>query len=240
MTESAPAVLFDLDGTLVDTNYAHVLAWFRAFRQERHPVTTVAVHRHVGMGSDQLLDALAPDRDRRRDDILTAAHTEHYAGFLGLVQPLPGARELVREVARRGGQVVLATSAPADELRALREALDVDDCLSAVTSSADAETSKPAPDIVQIALERSGVDPADAVMVGDTRWDVLAAAHAGIPCVTVLSGGIGRDELREAGAVAVYTGPDDLLAHLDDSPIGRLLRGGAVSAGGRRETFRSS
>ncbi len=223
MTESAPAVLFDLDGTLVDTNYAHVLAWSRAIRQEGHPVTMAAVHRHIGMGSDQLLDALVPGRDRGRDDVLTAAHTEHYAGFIGLIQPLPGARELVREVARRGAQVVLATSAPADELRALREALDVDDHLSVVTSSADAETSKPAPDIVEIALERSGVDPANAVMVGDTRWDVLAAARAGIACVTLLTGGIGRDELREAGAVAVYDAPDDLLAHLDATPIGRLL-----------------
>ncbi|WP_018500253.1 HAD family hydrolase [Parafrankia discariae] len=231
MAESAPAVLFDLDGTLVDTNYAHALAWFRAFRQEGHPVTTAAIHRHIGMGSDRLLDALVPGRDRHRDDVLTAAHSEHYAGFVGLIQPLPGARELVREVARRGGQVVLATSAPADELRALRDVLDVEDCLSTVTSSADAETSKPAPDIVQIALERSGAVPADAVMVGDTRWDVLAAARAGIPCVTVLSGGIGRDELCEAGAVAVYQGPGDLLAHLDDSPVGRLLgRAGSAAS----------
>ncbi|CAO5226925.1 hypothetical protein FAGKG844_100033 [Frankia sp. AgKG'84/4] len=118
---------------------------------------------------------------------------------------------------------MLATSAPADELRALREALDVDDCLSAVTSSSDADTAKPAPDIVQVALERSGVEPADAVMVGDTRWDVLAAGRAGVTCVTVLTGGIGRDELCEAGTAAVYEGPDDLLAQLDASPVGRLL-----------------
>jgi len=232
VSASAPAVLFDLDGTLVDTNYPHVLAWFRAFRQERHRVTMTDIHRRIGMGSDRLLDALLPERDRDRDDVLTAAHSEHYAGFAGLIQPLPGARDLVREVARRGAQVVLATSAPADELRALRQALDVDECLSAVTSSADAESSKPAPDIVEVALDRSGVAPGRAVLVGDTRWDVLAAARSGLPCVAVLTGGIGRGELTDAGAVAVYDGPRDLLAGIDGSPLAPLLAG--TAAGARR------
>nr|WP_232425201.1 HAD family hydrolase [Pseudofrankia inefficax] len=217
-------MLFDLDGTLTDTNYGHTIAWSRAFAQEGHHPTMAAIHRHIGMGSDRLLDALLPDRDRARDEILTAARSEHYRPFIGLIQPLPGARELVREVARRGVRVVLATSAPAAELRALRSALDVEDCLSAVTSPADADSSKPAPDILEVALERSGADPANAVMVGDSRWDVLAARRAGLGCVAVLTGGIGADELTEAGASAVYTGPDDLLAHLDDSPIGRLLK----------------
>jgi len=217
-------VLFDLDGTLADTNYGHTLAWSRAFRQEGHHVTMAAIHRHIGMGSDRILDDLLPDRDRGRDDILSAAHTEHYATFIGLIEPLPGARPLVRAVARRGARVVLATSAQPLELRAAREALDVDDCLTAVTSPQDADRSKPEPDILRAALDRSGAEPARAVMVGDARWDVLAARRAGIPCVAVLTGGISRGELTEAGAAAVYDGPDDLLANLDDSPVGALWK----------------
>jgi HAD superfamily hydrolase (TIGR01509 family) len=224
VTDPVRAVLFDLDGTLTDTNYGHAIAWSRAFRQEGHQVTMAAIHRHIGMGSDRLLDALLPGRDRARDDVLTAAHTEHYASFIGLIEPLPGARELVRAVARRGARVVLATSAPPAELRALRAALDIEDCLTAVTSAADVDSSKPAPDILRLALDESGADPRNAVMVGDTRWDVLAAQRAGIPCVAVLTGGIGADELIEAGASAIYAGPDDLLANVDVSPIGRLLR----------------
>jgi HAD superfamily hydrolase (TIGR01509 family) len=233
VTDPVHAVLFDLDGTLTDTNYGHTLAWSRAFGQEGHYPTMAAIHRHIGMGSDRLLDALLPDRDRGRDDVLTAARSEHYLAFIGLIRPLPGARELVREVARRGAQVVLATSAPAAELDALRSALDVEDCLSAVTSPADADSSKPAPNILQVALDRSGADPADAVMVGDSRWDVLAATRAGLPCITVLTGGIGADELTKAGASEIYTGPADLLANLDDSLIGQLLQGRRLASRGR-------
>jgi HAD superfamily hydrolase (TIGR01509 family) len=223
MGDHRPAVLLDIDGTLVDTNYFHVVAWFRAFRQEGHLVATADVHRHVGTGADHILDAMAPDRDRGRDDVLKAAHAEHFATYIGVIQPLRGARELLRTVTRRGALAVLATSASAGELHAVRAALGVENAISAVTSAADASVAKPAPDILYAALERSGADPGAAVMVGDTRWDVLAARNAGMPCVGVLSGGISPEELAEAGAAAVYRDAADLLAHLDDSPVGRLL-----------------
>ncbi|ONH28735.1 HAD family hydrolase [Pseudofrankia asymbiotica] len=218
------AVLLDIDGTLVDTNYFHALAWYRAFRQEGHPVTVTDLHRRIGMGSDQMLDAVLPDRDRGRDDVLQAAHTEHYAAFFGLIRPLPGARDLLRHLRRSGAQVVLATSAPPEELRVLRRSLAAEDALTAVTSSADAENAKPEPDILAAALDAAGVGAEEAVMVGDSRWDVLAASKAGLACVGVLTGGISRAELDDAGAVAVYRDPADLLDHLDDSPVGRLLR----------------
>jgi phosphoglycolate phosphatase-like HAD superfamily hydrolase len=139
------------------------------------------------------------------------------------LRPLPGALRLLNLVADSGLQVVLATSAPADELAVLRKVLDAEDIVSAVTSSEDVETAKPQPDLVQVALERAGVDARRAVFVGDTVWDVRAAAKAGVPCVGVASGGIDRLRLEREGAVAVYEDPDDLADRLDASPIRRLV-----------------
>jgi len=222
--DASVAVLLDIDGTLVDTNYFHALAWYRAFRQEGHPITVTELHRRIGMGGSEMLDAVLPERDRDRDDVLKAAHTEHYSAFVGLMRPLPGARDLLRSLHRRGVRVVLAISAPPDELEALRRVLDVEDALTAVTSAADADNAKPEPDILTAALDAAGVPAGDAVMVGDSRWDVLAARNAGLGCVGVLTGGISRAELDDAGALAVYDDPAALLDDLENSPIGRLLR----------------
>ena len=125
-------------------------------------------------------------------------------------------------VAALGLQVVLATSAPDDELQLLRSVLGIEGDLALVTSAGDVEQAKPAPDIVQVALERAGVEPSAAIMVGDSVWDVRGAANAGVPCIGLLSGGTGRLELLEAGAIAVYEDAGDLLAHLDDSAIASL------------------
>lgn len=214
------AVIFDVDGTLVDTNYLHAVTWWEAFRQYGHPVDMAAVHRAIGMGSDKLLDRLLPDgRDRDGDDAMRAAHRALYAVFWPRLRAFAGAADLLRACAARGMTVVLASSADGSEMGALLAALDADDAITAATSSADAEQSKPAPDIVQVALERAGVAADGAVFVGDTVWDVHACRRAGLPCVAVLTGGIGPDELREAGAVAVYDGVADLLDHLDESPL---------------------
>ncbi len=218
-----PAVLFDVDGTLVDTNYFHAVAWFRAFRQVGTQVAMADVHRHIGMGGDRLVNSLIPERDPALDTVLHSGHAEHYASFFGIMQPFPQARELLREIAAHQAKVVLATSANPRELAALRAALNVEDALATVTSSADAASSKPAPDILQAALEQSGVDAEYAIMVGDTVWDVEAAARAGLPCIGVLTGGISRSELTEAGAVAVYDDVAALRADLAASPLGALL-----------------
>ncbi|MCO5993247.1 HAD family hydrolase [Actinoallomurus rhizosphaericola] len=217
MTE---AVIFDVDGTLVDTNYLHAVTWWEAFRQYGHGVDMAAVHRAIGMGSDKLLDQLLPDdRDRDEDDAIRAAHKTLYRLFWKRLRAFDGAADLLRACAALGLKVVLASSAEGDEMEALRAALDADDAITAATSSADAEESKPAPDIVQVALERAGVPADRAIFVGDTVWDVRACQKAGLPCIAVLTGGIGADEVREAGAVAVYDGPAHLLAELDRSPI---------------------
>src|ERR1700710_917990 len=151
-----PAVLFDIDGTLVDTNYFRAVAWFRAFSQMGYQVAMVDVQRHIGQGSDQLIDELVPQRDKSRDDVLEAAHAEYYAGFYGIMKPFTCAQDLLRTIRDRGGEVVLATSASPNELQALRNALDVEDALATVTSAKDVENAKPQPDILAAALQQTG------------------------------------------------------------------------------------
>ncbi|GAC1328025.1 MAG: HAD family hydrolase [Mycobacteriales bacterium] len=219
-TDIRAGVLFDVDGTLVDTNYLHVLAWWHAFRDADHDVSMTDIHRSIGMGSDTLVEHLLG----REDEHAAAAHTHHYAPYLEQLRPFPQAAETLRAVKALGLQVVLATSASEDEVESLTKAIGADDAIGEVTSSADAETSKPAPDILQVALERSGLRPEDTLMVGDTVWDIEAARKAGLDCIAVLSGGISRSELEQAGAVAVYDNVAALLDDLDASPIGRLAK----------------
>lgn len=215
-------MLFDVDGTLVDTNYLHAVTWWEAFRQYGHHVPMARIHRAIGMGSDKLLDHLLPgDRDRAVDDELRSTHTALYAPYWSRLKAFDGAADLLRACANHGLRVVLASSASEREMRALRDALDAEDVVTAATSSGDAEQSKPAPDILQIALERGGVTPDAAVFVGDTVWDVEACKKAGLACIALLTGGISSEELREAGAVEIYGGPAELLESLPDSLIAR-------------------
>ncbi|GAA0955593.1 HAD family hydrolase [Actinocorallia libanotica] len=216
MSDTPRALLFDVDGTLVDSNYLHTVTWWQAFRQAGHDVPMAAIHRSIGMGSSLLVDSLLPDdRDKDRDSAVKASHTALYATYWSRLQPLEGAADLLRACKSRGLRVVLASSADEAEFTHLLRALNADDVIDASTFSGDVEHAKPAPDLVQVALEKAEVPPSQALFVGDTVWDVQAAGKAGVPCVAVLSGGIGRDELKAAGAVAVYDGPADLLSHLD-------------------------
>ena len=221
MGSTVTAVLFDVDGTLVDSNYLHALCWWEAFTQAGYDVPTSRIHRAIGMGSDQLLDALLPrDRDRTADDAMRAAHGALYATYWARQRPLPKAADLLRACKKHGLRVVLASSADAREFAALRAALDADDAIDDATSSADVERSKPAPDLVRIALDKAGVPSAGAVFVGDTTWDVEACRKAGVPCIGLLSGGISRAELLGAGAAEVYSDPAELLDALPESLIG--------------------
>ncbi|MGN9813203.1 HAD family hydrolase [Micromonospora sp. BQ11] len=221
MAHETPAgVLFDVDGTLVDTTYLHTVSWWEALRQSEQPVPMATIHRSIGMGSDKLLDhLLGPERDRDGDQKLLDAHSTLYGEYWERLEPLPRAADLLRACAERGLRVVLATSAAEHEVGALRRALAADDVIDTVTSSADAKESKPAPDILEAALEQSGLDAARVVFVGDSVWDVAAAGKLHIPCVGLTCGGTSRGELAGAGAVAVYDDPAALLAALADSPI---------------------
>jgi HAD superfamily hydrolase (TIGR01509 family) len=218
----APAVLFDVDGTLVDSNYLHVFAWQRAFDAEGMNVPAWRIHRGIGMDGAALVAKLSGDAAADVQDRLSEAHSRYYGELKPLLAPLPGARELLRRIGDLGMQVVLASSAPEDELENLRKVLDCDDVISETTSSHDVDTAKPEPGIVQVALDRAGVTADNAVFVGDAVWDAKAAAQAGLPCIGVLSGGTSAAELEAAGASPIFAGPQDLLEHLDTTRIAAL------------------
>jgi HAD superfamily hydrolase (TIGR01509 family) len=220
MAESTIAVL-DVDGTLIDSNYQHALAWYRALRAvgEVHPVWRL--HRLIGMGGDQLVTALGGEElERRVGDRAREQQGKEVDALLEEMSPLPGARDLLVAIKERGHRLVLASSGQQRHVDAFLDKLDARDLADAWTSSADVEASKPAPDLLQVALEKVGA-PADAasVMVGDSVWDVEAAKKAGMPAFVVRSGGFGDDELRDAGAVALFDTPGDLAAALDDTPL---------------------
>jgi HAD superfamily hydrolase (TIGR01509 family) len=225
-------VLFDVDGTLVDTNYLHVVAWWEALRQHGHHVPMRLIHRGIGMGADKILDyLLGADRDKGDDETIAEAHTALWAAYWDRLVPLPGAADLLRECARRGLRVVLASSASKRELEALRRAIGADDVIDLVTSKDDAGPSKPDPDLLRVAVERSGLSPDRVVYVGDSVWDVEAAAKLGIPCIGLTSGGLAASELHDAGAVETYGYPADLLAALDSSAVADLLRSRPILPG---------
>ncbi len=211
LPETPAAVLFDIDGTLVDSNYVHVVAWMYAFQSAGHHVEAWRIHEAIGMDSDELLERLLGDDADELSDQAKREHSRRYAELTSLLQPFDGARELLREVAGRGTKVVLATSAPPEELERLRELLDVEDAIETVTNAEDVSTAKPAPDIVQVALERAGVRADEAIFIGDAVWDVQAAAKAGVACIAVTSGGVHEAELRKAGAARLYPTVRDLL-----------------------------
>jgi HAD superfamily hydrolase (TIGR01509 family) len=204
-------VILDLDGTLVDTNYLHVEAWARAFRTVGRQVPRSAIHHQIGKGSDQMLsEFLADEALAQRADEL---HGAIYAELAQHSYPLPGARELLASLKARGVALWLGTSAKPDELERQLGALDAQDKLAGIVSSEDVERSKPARDIFAVTLERAACAPAEAVAIGDTVWDIIAAQKAGLRTVAVLTGGaFSAAELRAAGAVAVYADCTALLA----------------------------
>ncbi|MER5428228.1 HAD family hydrolase [Streptomyces sp. NPDC002588] len=214
------AAVFDVDGTLVDTNHLHVITWWEAFRQAGHRVPTHAVHRAVGLGSGDLIaHLLGEDRDPEEDAALSAAHKALYGQYFDRLPALRDAGRLLKHLHGEGWRVVLATSASGSELAALRRALDADDAIEATASADDVTEGKPAPEPVEHALGLAGVPAGQAVFVGDTVWDMRAGRRAGVRCVGLLCGGIPRADLVEAGAEAVYDDPADLLASLAKSPL---------------------
>lgn len=214
------AALFDVDGTLADTNHLHVTCWWEALRQAGHAVAMHDIHRAIGLpGEDLLGHLLGEGRDTSEDERLTTAHDTLYATCFDRLPALDRAADLLRELDHRGWRVVLVTSASAAELTALRRAVGADDAITATASADDVSAGKPAPDPVHHALELAGAAARDSVFVGDTVWDMTAATRAGVVCIGLLSGGIPRRDLEDAGARAVYRHPADLLAGLDGSPF---------------------
>ena len=216
---SAGAIL-DVDGTLVDTNYHHAVAWYRAFARHGVALPVWRIHRHIGMGGDQLVAALAGDRvEERRGGEIRDAEKEIYTELVDEVRPIAGAREVIEELKRRGRTVILASSAKSDEVDRYLDLLDVRELADGWTTSAEVEATKPEPDLVRCALERAGTE--SAVMVGDTPWDARAAGRAGLDTLGVLTGGFCERELRDAGALAVFESVAELRERIDETPLAR-------------------
>ncbi|HEY4099045.1 MAG TPA: HAD family hydrolase [Baekduia sp.] len=214
-----PAAILDIDGTLVDTNYHHAVAWYRAFRQHGHVVPVWRIHRHIGMGGDKMIAALLSEEvEEREGEAIRAAEGALYLTFIEEVEPLRGARALMEDLRDRGRQVVLASSAKADEVDHYLDLLDARSLADGWTTSADVQQTKPAPDLVLAALAK--LDGAPAIMVGDSTWDCEAAERAGIASIAVLTGGFSEEELTAAGASAVFGSIDELRVRLDDTPFG--------------------
>ncbi|SNR46033.1 HAD family hydrolase [Blastococcus mobilis] len=221
MSEARIAVL-DVDGTLVDTNYQHALAWYRAFRSlgETYPIWRI--HRLIGMGGDQLVAALGGDDvEERIGDEARERWVQEVDPMMAETALLPGARELIVALKERGHRVVLASSGKPHHVERALDLLDARELADGWTTSEDVESTKPAPDLLQVALKKLG-EPAHApsMVIGDSVYDVEAAKNAGMPAVVVRSGGFGDDELREAGALAIYDTPADLAADLDGTDLG--------------------
>jgi HAD superfamily hydrolase (TIGR01509 family) len=202
--------ILDVDGTLVDTNYQHALAWHRALRSHDHKVPIWQVHRHIGMGGDQIVAALLDEQvEEEEGDSIREAEGRAYAELIDEVEPMDGARELIEELREDGAAVVLASSAKQDEVDHYLDLLDARELVDAWTTSADVEATKPAPDLVHAALDKApGEGP--RLLVGDSVWDVKAATAASVPTLAVLTGGFSAAELREAGAAAVVESIDEL------------------------------
>jgi HAD superfamily hydrolase (TIGR01549 family) len=213
------AALLDVDGTLIDSNYQHALAWYRAFRQHGIVLPVWRIHRAIGMGGDQLVPALVgEEKDREQGDEIRDTRDSLYKELIDEVEPFHGAHDLISDLKERGLKAVLASSSPQDELDRYLELLDARDLADAWTTKDDVEATKPAPDLVRAALDKAGTE--SAVMIGDTRWDIEAAAKAGVETICVMTGGWSRQELLDAGAVAVFESVDEMLERLGETPLG--------------------
>jgi HAD superfamily hydrolase (TIGR01549 family) len=225
------AAILDVDGTLVDTNYHHAIAWYRAFRSHGVTPEIWRIHRHIGMGGDQLVAAVAGEEvEGRVGDDIREAEGELYMSMIDEIEPFDGARELIAELRDQADAVILASSAKEHEVDHYLDLLEARDLASDWTTSADVDSTKPQPDLVHAALDKAKAD--SGLMIGDTSWDCQAAARAGIPAVAVITGGFAASELSQAGAVRVFTGLAELRAALADLPvIGRVEAGAAADDG---------
>jgi HAD superfamily hydrolase (TIGR01509 family) len=231
-SEQPTSVVLDVDGTLVDTNYQHAIAWHRAFCDRGYVVQLWQIHRHIGMGGDQIVADLIGEQGEEEDgEAIREAEGRAYGELIGEVQAMHGASELLHELRKDGLKVILASSAKAEEVEHYLDLLGARDLVDGWTTAADVTRTKPHPDLVDAALEKAGSDGGAAVMVGDSTWDVKAAEAAGIPTLAVLTGGFSEAELREAGAAEVVESIGEL--RKDRATLTTLARRVGASGGGR-------
>ncbi len=218
------AIIFDVDGTLVDSNHLHALAWQQALAHFGKQVEYEQVRNQIGKGGDQTLPVfLTADEIERFGKELDEYKSRLYrTRYMAKVRPFPKVRELFEGIRRRGQRIALATSAGKDELQHNLDLLNVRDLVEATTSEGDAQRTKPFPDVFLAALRKLGEPPRDEVaVVGDSPYDAEAAAQVPLLAVGVLCGGYAEQQLRDAGCAAVYRDPADLLEHYEQSPLGQ-------------------
>ena len=214
----------DIDGTLVDTNYQHALAWYRAFRQHGVVMPIWQIHRAIGIGSDRVVEMLAGEQiEQELGETLRAAEGPLYQEMIDEIEPMKGAHELLHDLKRAGHAVILASSAEEKEAERYIKLLDATEFVDGYTTSADVKQSKPEPDIVHAAIEKAGGGA--AVMIGDSTWDCKAATRAQLPSIGVLTGGFSEQELTEAGATIVFDSVEHLREHLKTTNLQETVSG---------------
>jgi HAD superfamily hydrolase (TIGR01549 family) len=227
-----PSAILDVDGTLVDTNYHHTFAWYRAFLAHDIVLPLWRIHRHIGMGGDQLVASLCGEEaDREHGDSIRDVEKDRYMELIDEVRPFGEARRLIDVLRERGHSVVLASSAKSHEVDHYLDLLEARTVVEGWTTSADVEKTKPHPDLVVAAIEKAG--GAEAVLVGDSTWDCHAARRADVPTIALLTGGFSEQELSEAGAAIVFESLEELLENLDRTPLGERPAGAKAAAGSR-------
>jgi HAD superfamily hydrolase (TIGR01509 family) len=212
--------ILDVDGTLVDTNYQHAIAWYRAFKKHKLTLPIWRIHRHIGMGGDQLVEALTDaEFEHEQGERIRSSQKRFFRELIDEVAPMADAHELMRDLRARGHTVMLASSATKDDLEHYLELLDAHELADGWTSADDVARTKPSPDLVQAALDKASAKPQDAVMIGDSPWDAKAAGQLQVPTIAVLSGGFSAEELLQAGAVQVFDAVTELLSALDTTVL---------------------
>jgi HAD superfamily hydrolase (TIGR01549 family) len=215
------AVLFDLDGTLVDSNYQHAMAWYLAFRKSGVVLPIWRIHRHIGMGGDQMVPALIGEaREAQLGDHLRAAEKEEFKLLLDQISPLEGAHDLLAALKERGHELVLASSSPKEYLDRYLDLLDARDLIDAATTAEDVEATKPEPDLIEVAKQKA--HSTAVAMIGDSPWDIQAATRANVPCIALLTGGYSQRELSEAGAEAVFESLLELHQGITQTSLDRM------------------
>jgi len=221
----ADGVLLDVDGTLVDTVYLHVVAWQQAFLEHDHVIPSARLHAAIGMGCDRLVAWVAGDEvETHKGDMLRERWEVLFDGMLDRVRPTNGAADLVRTIKDHGLPIAFASSGKDKHLAAARRQLDVDDCIDAIATTDDVESSKPDDDLLRVTADK--IHAGAPVLIGDSPWDASAAAKAGMPVLLVRTGGFSDAALREQGGASalIFDDPADLARRLDETPLGRERR----------------
>ena len=214
------AVIFDIDGTLMDTNPLHIRAWEQAFQHGGYSVPAERIAVEIGKGGDHLVPSILGDpqskADEEEQERIRKAHDDEYKKIADQAKPFPSAAQILAQLHQRGLKVALASSASEQEVKRYLGDLDADKNVDVVVNKSDVESSKPAPDVFSVTLKKLGLKPDEAVAVGDTPYDISAARKLGLACVAVLSGGFSRDQLEAEGAVAIFASVAELMEHLDE------------------------